>query len=456
MNVGSPREIVAQVLDSLRTRLWPLPAIGVVVAVAVAIAFTKLDAAVDDDLPTNVSDLIFGGDAEAARSLLAAIAGSLITVTSLTFSLTVVTLQLASSQFSPRLLRTFTRDRFVQATLTVFLATFVYALTVLRTVRTEHSNQAEVVPQMSVTFSFLLALASVLALVLFLAHLVRQIRVETMLEQVHDDARQTALRELPERQPGHVDEVLPETPENARLVLARSSGFLNAVDSEVLMRVVCDQDAAIAVQRVLGSFVVAGTPVASVWPRAAVATWPDDEFEQLTERCSAALDLGFERTSIHDVSYGLRQLADVATKALSPGINDPTTACHTIDKTAALLSELAARDLGAQLVRDDDGAVRVAIPRSTFGELLDLAVHQPRRYGAADPGVVARLFWLLRDLAWSTDVPSHRDEVRTQLSRLQRSVAQQDFDAEERKQLESYAREVQAALDDHWITPTTS
>lgn len=286
MHVGSPREIVARMLDSLRTRLWPLPAIGVVVAVVVAIAFTKLDAAVDDDLPTNVSDLIFGGDAEAARSLLAAIAGSLITVTSLTFSLTVVTLQLASSQFSPRLLRTFTRDRFVQATLAVFLATFVYALTVLRTVRTEHSNQAEVVPQMSVTFGFLLALASVLALVLFLAHLVRQIRVETMLEQVHDDARQTALRELSERQPGHVDEALPETPENARLVLARGSGFLNSVDSEVLMRAVCDQDAAIAVQRVLGSFVVAGTPVAAVWPRAAAATWPDEEFEQLTERLS--------------------------------------------------------------------------------------------------------------------------------------------------------------------------
>ncbi|MFY9914492.1 MAG: DUF2254 domain-containing protein [Nocardioidaceae bacterium] len=454
--MGSPREIVARMLDSLRTRLWPLPAIGVVVAVVVAIAFTKLDAAVDDDLPTNVSDLIFGGDAEAARSLLAAIAGSLITVTSLTFSLTVVTLQLASSQFSPRLLRTFTRDRFVQATLAVFLATFVYALTVLRTVRTEHSNQAEVVPQMSVTFGFLLALASVLALVLFLAHLVRQIRVETMLEQVHDDARQTALRELSERQPGHVDEALPETPENARLVLARGSGFLNSVDSEVLMRAVCDQDAAIAVQRVLGSFVVAGTPVAAVWPRAAAATWPDEEFEQLTERCSAALELGFERTSIHDVSYGLRQLADVATKALSPGINDPTTACHTIDKTAALLSELAARDLGPELVRDDDGAVRVAIPRSSFGELLDLAVHQPRRYGAADPGVVARLFWLLRDLAWSTDVPSHRAEVRTQLSRLQRSAAQQDFDPEEEQQIEAYGREVEAALDGRWIGPATS
>ncbi len=455
MGVGSPREIVAQVLDRLRTRLWPLPAIGIVIAVVVAIALTKLDAAVDDDLPSNVSDLIFGGDAEAARSLLAAIAGSLITVTSLTFSLTVVTLQLASSQFSPRLLRTFTRDRFVQATLAVFLATFVYAMTVLRTVRTEHSNQAEVVPQMAVTFGFLLALASVLALVLFLAHLVRQIRVETMLEQVHDDAKQTAFRELPAREPGHVEEALPQTPENARLILAPTSGFLNAVDGELLLKVMRDHEAAMVVQRVLGSFVVAGTPVAAVWPRAAVATWPDDEFERLTERCSAGLELGFERTSIHDVSYGLRQLADVATKALSPGINDPTTACHTIDKSAALLREFVARDLGPQLVRDHDGKVRVAIRRSSFGELLDLAVQQPRRYGAADPGVAARLFWLLRDLAWSTDVSSHQDEVRSQLSRLQRSVAQQDFDAEERQLIESYVREVEAALDGRWITPAT-
>ena len=134
--------------------------------------------------------------------MLAAIAGSLITVTSLTFSLTVVTLQLASSQFSPRLLRTFTRDRFVHATLALFLATFAYALTVLRTVRTADDDQPDVRPAGVGDSGVPLTLASVICLVLFLAHLAGKIRVETMLRDVHTDATATAQRVLTERRAG--------------------------------------------------------------------------------------------------------------------------------------------------------------------------------------------------------------------------------------------------------------
>lgn len=133
---------VGSVRDSLRAQLWPLPTVGVVVAVVAGIVLPRLDAHVDGGLPGWLNDLLFGGDPDAARTVLDAVASSLITVTSLTFSLTVVTLQLASSQFSPRLLRTFTRDLFVQATLALFLATFAYSLTVLRAVRRTGSNDA--------------------------------------------------------------------------------------------------------------------------------------------------------------------------------------------------------------------------------------------------------------------------------------------------------------------------
>ncbi len=135
--------------------------------------------------------VLFGGDAGSASTVLDAVASSLITVTSLTFSLTVVTLQLASSQFSPRLLRTFTQDLFVQSTLALFLATFAYSLTVLRSVRSGDDGQEPFVPRISVTTSYVLAMVSVIALVLFLAHLARQIRVETMLHQVRRDASGT-------------------------------------------------------------------------------------------------------------------------------------------------------------------------------------------------------------------------------------------------------------------------
>ena len=160
-----------------------------------------LDAAVDDELPDSVTVLLFSGGPEAARSVLQAISGSLITVTSLTFSLTVVTLQLASSQFSPRLLRTFTADRFVHATLALFLATFAFALTVLRSVRSETSGGTSFVPEFSVTVSFVLAITSVMGLVLFLAHLTREIRVETMMRRVNAETRDTIDRVFPENRP---------------------------------------------------------------------------------------------------------------------------------------------------------------------------------------------------------------------------------------------------------------
>lgn len=170
-------------------------------------------------------------------------AGSLITVTSLTFSLTVVTLQLASSQFSPRLLRTFTRDRVVHLTLAIFLATFTYALTVLRTVRTSGDSRTVFVPQIAVTTAFLLALVSVLALVLFLAHLAAEIRVETALRNVHAEATETVQRVLQKRDPSAASTAPPVAPADAELLCSRSSGFLVRVDEQALLRAVTDAGA---------------------------------------------------------------------------------------------------------------------------------------------------------------------------------------------------------------------
>ncbi len=153
---------LAALVDAIRTRLWPIPVTAVVVALLLGVGLPGLDAAIGDSLSPTVNEWLFGGDAGAARTLLAAIASSLITVTALTFSLTVVTLQLASSQFSPRLLRSFTSDLVVQVTLALFLATFTFALTVLRAVRSAtESGQGEFVPQIAVSVAFLLAVASV-------------------------------------------------------------------------------------------------------------------------------------------------------------------------------------------------------------------------------------------------------------------------------------------------------
>ncbi|MGC5010903.1 DUF2254 domain-containing protein [Streptosporangium sp. DT93] len=435
--------------EHLGTQLWPLPTLGVGLAVALGISLPQLDARIHDDLPPWLRNYLFGGEAGAARTVLDAIASSLITVTALTFSLTVVTLQLASSQFSPRLLRTFTRDRFVQTTLALFLATFTYALTVLRTVRATGDAQEMFVPQASVTLAFLLTVASVLSLVLFLSHLAQEIRVETMLRNVHADADRTVRRLLPEP-PSPREQVVapPRPPADAVPLPAGASGFLSGVDEVSLLAAAFEADAVVLIQHHPGSSLVAGTPIGFGWPHGA-GPFPSDVLAHLRQRVATAVSTGFERTGAQDIGFGLRQLTDVATKALSPGINDPTTAVHALSHSSALLCELAGRDLGPRLLRDDRGRVRVVLCRPQLGDLLELAVAQPRRYGASDPFVLARLSSLLRELAWCAG-REHRQTVAGQLARLRTTIAAQDFDATERAWLAELTEQVDQAMAGRW------
>ncbi|MCY0940491.1 DUF2254 domain-containing protein [Streptomyces antarcticus] len=440
--------------DALRAQLWPLPALGVVLAAGAGVGLPRLDARIQHHIPTSLAAYLFGGGPEAARTVLESITGSMITVTALTFSLTVVTLQLASSQFSPRLLRTFNRDRYVQRTLALFLATFTYALTVLRTVRTEEIGQPPFVPQLSVTVAFLLALASVLALVAFLSHLARKIRVETMLRDVHTDAEDTLRRILPEAGPGAAERpVSPRPPADAVPLPAGNSGFLAAADEKALLSAAVEADAVILIDRNPGSSLIAGTPAGVAWPRTG-RSFTTGTRHRLVRQTAEALTTGAERTHQQDVGFGLRQLTDVACKALSPGVNDPTTAVHALSHCSALLCELAKRDPGPRLLADDDGHIRVVLRRPTLAELLDLVVAQPLRYGAADPAVLARILMLLRELAWHS-APGQHPAITDHLERVRSTAASQNFHPDERSELGGLFDSVEQALAGQWPPTAT-
>ena len=434
------------VQDGVRTQLWPLPILGVVLAVAAGILVPLLDVRVDTDLSGLLNTLIFNGDPGAARTVLSAVASSLITVTSLTFSLTVVTLQLASSQFSPRLLRTFTQDLFVQVTLAIFLATFTFSLTVLRSVRSASEGGIVFVPRLSVTVAFLLALASVVALVLFLAHLTRQIRVETMLQRVHDDATATMSTNLIRCDDPAADRLVPRCPAGAATLWATTSGFLTSIDQANLVGAAEKADAVVSIERHPGGFVVQGTPLGHAWSPQG-ARIESERLDRLHEKAGAAVNLGPERTAAEDVGYGLRQVTDIVNKALSPGINDPTTAIHGLGQTSALLAELTGYHLGPLVLHDDHDHPRVVLHRPGFAELLELALAQPRSYGKSDPQVLGRLYELLTDLAWHAR-PEHHQPVLDQLHRLDDTVAEQDLDTAETDRLDRLSQKVRRILQD--------
>lgn len=442
--------------EGLRTQLWPLPTLGVALAIVAGVGLPVLDGRTQHDMPSWLRAYLFGGSPDAARSVLGAIASSMVTVTALTFSLTVVTLQLASSQFSPRLLRTFTADRYVQATLALFLATFTFALTVLRTVRTGDDGQAGFVPQTSVTVAFVLTLASVLALVLFLSHLAREIRIEAMMSSVHSAADRTIhrlLAETPdltgeESTKGTSAVAPPVPPANALTLTVAVSGFLLSVDEVALLKAAVEADALVHIDRHPGSSLIADTPVGAAWPRAGKPFTPGTR-ARLAEEVSQAVRTGAERTDLQDVAFGLRQLTDIAAKALSPGINDPTTAVHALSHSSALLCGLARRELGPRLLRDEHEQIRVVLRRPDLEDLLDLAVDQPLRYGAAEPAVLARIAMLLRELAWCTE-PTRHPPIAAALARLRSTIEAQDLHTSERLRLTELAEHVDEALTGRW------
>lgn len=429
------RERTAHWRDALRTQLWPLPAAAVVLAVALGITGPALDAAVDGQLPEGVSVFLFSGGPEAARAVLQAVSGSLITVTSLTFSLTVVTLQLASSQFSPRLLRTFTSDRFVHITLALFLATFAFSLTVLRSVRDDAVGNEAFVPEISVTAAFVMAIASVIGLVLFLAHLTREIRVETMMRRVNIETQDTIDRVFPRDRPVPGPVPGPHRAGAAFLIRSAQSGFLTSLDTASLVQAAADAGAVIRLDREPGSSLVKGVPFATAWPFDAGTTLPSATRDQLGTRVNAAIATGFERTNVQDVGFGFRQLVDVAARALSPGINDPTTAVHIISHLSALLCSLTERNPGPEHLTDDQGRVRVIVALPTFRDLLGLAMNQPGLYGAADPAVARRLLALLQELTWCDRNGTYRTEIMEYRGRMRAVIGAAEYLPAERGQL---------------------
>lgn len=421
--------------DSLRSQLWPVPLGAVVIAVALGQFLPFLDHLLDESLPPVLSSVLFGGGSEAARSLLGTIASSMITVTSLTFSLTVVTLQLASSQFSPRLLRTFTSDRFVHNTLALFLATFSYALTVLRSIRVETSDGSGFVPELAVTFAFGLTLASVVGLVLFLAHLARQIRVETMLRDVHRENDRTLDRIFPTDRRAADAAVIPTT--NGASLAIHSSGFLLGVRPDATLAAAVKADAFVVVDALPGTSLVHGMPFARAW---STDGQPLDgpRLSGLEDALNDAVRTGFERTSTQDVGFGLQQLLDVMNKALSPGVNDPTTAVHALGHISAVLSDVGRRSTGPETLLDDEGRPRAVLAYPTFVQLLDLAMDQVVTYAFTDPRTAERAVAMLQEIAITSGATlpiDHRTALLRHTDRTRGAINASTLDASIRAQL---------------------
>ena len=352
--------------------LWP--------AMAGIVAFIGASFAVDVPLGASLRWLAWPGDADSAMAMLQTVAGSVITVTALAFTLIVVALQLASQQFSPRLLRDFSRDRVVKAALAVLLAALVYTTAVLRSI----DAQAPL-PDVALLIAAALGLIAVAAILGYINHMTRVLRVDTMMRTVHDET-DTVIAAF---YPAH-DDPRQRSPDELQLdqrsavaVDADQSGFVQVVDVASPVRAARRHDAVVRIEARPGDHVVRGTPLAQVWVRDA----DPGRRAELTGAAVAKVRIGFERTIAQDAASGFRQLTDIAVKALSPAINDPVTAAHAVGHLADLLVQLSGRRLGPTLHQDADAVGRVVVGDRDLPYYLDLVCGPVRRYGRADPAV---------------------------------------------------------------------
>jgi uncharacterized membrane protein len=413
--------------------LWFLPALLTGGAVALAILTVWVDQTVLRDRRAELGWL-FSGGAEGARGVLEAIAGTMITVTALVFSLTVVALQLAASQLSPRVLHTFMSDRATQVVMGCFIGTFTYALLVLRVVRAPLEEGGGFVPSLSVTVASGLALVSVGLLIFFVHHVANAMRASVVIDRATDaaigliehlgpaDPEQTARPVRPV--------VLP--PEPGAVIWAEASGYLQSIDTDALVHLAERRQLTIRLDPTVGSFVLPGAALALVWPPAACD-------EPVTQAVHGALVLGPERTLQADVALGVQQLSDIAVKALSPGINDPTTATICIDRLSEVLVAIGRGPVGDEVHHGEAGHIRVVLPRPTFAELVGVAFGGIRHYGSGNPVVAAHLVDALGRIA-TLVLATHRQPLADQAALVLAAVRAAPIPAADREHVEQAAR----------------
>ncbi len=393
---------------NLRTSLWFVPSLIVAIAIALAMVLLEADAAVGDRWLARWPRL-FGADAAGARAMLSTIASSMMTVMGVTFSMTLVTLALASSQYTSRVLRNFIRDRVTQVVLGIFAGGFTYCLIVLRTI--SGGGETGYVASVAVSFGVVLAIGGIGALIYFIHHIASSIQASSIIAAVADETMAAVDRLFPSRighGPAEGDEPAPPLPLlRWQAVLAERNGYIESVDNELLLCLAREHDTIVRMERGIGKFVVHGTPLASLALEAA----PD---QQLVAAVQAAYSISRHRTLVQDCAFGIRQLVDIAMRALSPSMNDTTTAIMCVDYLAAILGRLATRDIPSSH-RYEAGKLRIIAVGQTFDSLVAQSFDQIRGSAAGNVAVMLRMVDALHTLASLTSCSIRLQALRDQV-----------------------------------------
>ncbi|MFO7962662.1 MAG: DUF2254 domain-containing protein [Desulfobacterales bacterium] len=423
-----------QLWSILRSSFWFLPSLIVTGSIVLAVALIRVDSTGSEQWLTHWPRL-FGVGADGARGMLSTIAGSMITVVGVTFSMVLMTLALASSQYTSRILRNFMSDRVTQIVLGVFAGIFTYCLIVLRTIR--GGEDGVFVPGLAVSFSVVLAMGGIGVLIFFIHHISASIQAANIIASVADETMLVVDRLFPKKLgDGWVDDdeaypTPPPLPEHIwKAVPAKGNGYIQSVDNAALLRLACENKTIVRMEHAIGEFVVQGAALVSV----ALEKPPQKE---IIGALQAAYDIDRHRTVSQDAAFGIRQIVDIALKALSPGINDTTTAVICVDYLLAILARLAPRPIPSSH-RYVEGELRIIAKSPNFESLLTYAFDQIRRSANGNVTILLRILEVLQILSGLATRPRRRRALFEQMQQVAELAARSVDSAHDRAKIEAY------------------
>ncbi len=399
-----------QLWSTIRSSFWFIPSLIVLASIAFAVVLIEA-ASSESERWLAQWPRLFGAGADGARGMMSTIAGSMMTVVGVTFSMILVVLALASSQYTSRILRNFMSDRVTQVVLGIFAGIFTYSLIVLRTIR--GGDEGAFVPSLAVFFGFVLAVGGVGALVFFIHHIASSIQASSIIASVAQETIVAIDRLFPEKlgqRPEEDDDGQMPRPvpgRSWRSVPANESGYIQHVNNTALLALARDRKTIVWMERGIGEFVVQNTPLVSL----ALEAPPDPE---TIAALRTAFSISRHRTVEQDAAFGIRQIVDVALKALSPGINDHTTAVMCVDYLTAILARLASRQIPSSQ-RYEEGELRVIARGPSYESLLALSFDQIRSSSKGNAAMILRLLGALQTLADMTTGPHRRRALREQV-----------------------------------------
>jgi uncharacterized membrane protein len=428
--------------EILQSSFWFLPFLIILSAIAVAFGLIYVDY-VYDFQQSDRFFLIFSGTVQSARNVLSVIAGAMLSVAGTVFSITLVALTLATSQLGPRLLRNFMHDRINQSVLGIYVATFIYSLIVLHSVK--GSTDEDVIPSLAVTFALLLATGSIFLLIIFIHNIAKSIQADYIIADV-DKKLGLSLKKI---FPSNLGQEPPEDYNETHLhltlkelffqdtLLLNHSGYLQAIDNEGLLEIASKNDLFVQINHRPGEFLLEGMPLVILHGRSECNN-------TLKEQIRDSFILGQVRTPTQDAEFAVNQLVEVAVRALSPGINDPFTAIRCIDSLASNISYLMKIHFPSPYRYDENKILRIKAKPETFAGIMDAAFNQIRQFGKNSPSVIIRLMEALVALNELAKDEIHRKEILRHAEMILNAAHQNLAEESDLKDLEARFKEINA------------